>query len=75
MSWTPVSRVVDTSIDMMVGPDVEIKFLVNANYPDTITLVIGESNTEIAFCPEMVESLRDKADVAVCQLRDVVAGR
>jgi hypothetical protein len=75
MSWTPVGRAVDTSIDMTVGHDVEIKFLVNANYPDTITLVIGESNTEIAFHPETVERLRDKADVAVRQLRDAVAGR
>jgi hypothetical protein len=75
VSCAPAGHAVDTSVGMTVGLDVEIRFLVNANYPDTITLVIGESNTEIVFHPDTVATLRDKADVAVRQLRDAVAGR
>jgi hypothetical protein len=73
MGWTSWSGAVETSIGMSVGPDVEINFLVNARDPDVITLVLGRSDTEIAFRPETVELLRDKADDALRQLRDAVA--
>jgi hypothetical protein len=72
VNWTS-SRDVHSNIGLMVGRDAEIKFLVNTLRPDDITLVIGESIAEITFCPSMVETLRDKADEAVCQLREATA--
>lgn len=61
------------TIGLTVGCDVAVEFLVDPHYPRTITLVIGESVAEIALDPATVEVLRDKADMAVRELRDGVA--
>ncbi len=74
MSWT-LNRDVDTSISLTVGRGVEIGFLVNPRYPNSIALVIGDSVVEISFDPSTVETLRDKADEAVRELREAVAKR
>ncbi|MGH3871620.1 MAG: hypothetical protein ACRDSR_08925 [Pseudonocardiaceae bacterium] len=75
MSWTSSSHDVQACIGLDVGGDVEIRFLVHPGYPDSATLVIGESTAEITFDLPMVETLRDKADDAVRQLREAVAER
>src|SRR5882724_571226 len=57
----PLSRDVQTTIGLTVGPDADIKFTVSHRYPDDITLTIGETVAEIIFDPAVVEQLRDKA--------------
>jgi len=48
---------VATVINMTVGRDVDVKFLVSQENPDIVTLVIGDSIAEIGFDPSTVESL------------------
>lgn len=60
---------VSTAINMTVGRDVDVRFLVNQEDPDSITLVIGDSAAEISFDPSTVEDLRDRSAAAVRELR------
>jgi hypothetical protein len=62
------------SFGLLVGRDVKVRFLVNPDYPASITLVIGDSVAEISFDPSTVESLGDKARDAVRELRAGVVG-
>ena len=48
---------VATVINMTVGRDVDVKFLVSQENPDIVTLVIGDSIAEIGFDPSTVDSL------------------
>ncbi|MPZ81915.1 MAG: hypothetical protein GEV28_16580 [Actinophytocola sp.] len=75
MSWTSGSYDVDTTTSLTVGREVEIGFLLNPLCPNSITLVIGESIAEVSFDPSTVETLRDKADKALRELREAVAKR
>ena len=63
------SRDVATAINLTVGRDVGIRFLVNREDPESITLVIGDSVAEISFDPSTVQSLHDKSGEAVRELR------
>jgi hypothetical protein len=63
MTWT--NRDVETTVGMTVNRNSEVKFLVNQDYPGSVTLVLGDCAAEISFAPEILETLRDRADEAV----------
>lgn len=71
----PTERDVVSSFGLSVGRDVEVGFLVNPDFPRSITLVIGESVAEISFDPATVEGLGDKSRAAVGELRAAVAAQ
>ncbi|MBB5807422.1 hypothetical protein F4560_007190 [Saccharothrix ecbatanensis] len=62
-------RDVVPSFGLLVGRDVKVRFLVDTDCPNSITLVIGDSVAEISFDPATVELLGDKARDAVRELR------
>lgn len=69
MSLTLGSREVAATINLTVGRDVDVRFLVNREKPGTITLVIGDSIAEINFDPATVATLHDRSGAAVHKLR------
>lgn len=60
-----LTTTVEAYIGLTVDPSAEIKFLVNPEHPEDITLAIGDLNAEITFRRETLESVRDKADEAI----------
>ncbi|HEV7648267.1 MAG TPA: hypothetical protein VGP26_08905 [Actinophytocola sp.] len=59
---------VTTTVNMTVGRDVDVRFLVSQENPDSITLVIGDSAAEISFDPSTVEALHERSGAAVHEL-------
>ena len=57
MSSAPLGRDVATVVNMTVGRDVDVKFLVSNENPDIVTLVVGDSVAEIGLDWSTVESM------------------
>lgn len=60
---------VETSVNMTVGSEVDIRFLVNRENPGSATLMIGDSIAEISFAPATLATLHERAGAALDELR------
>jgi len=62
-------RDVETNVNLTVGSEVDVRFLVNREDSDTATLVIGDSIAEIILAPATLATLHERAGVALDELR------
>jgi hypothetical protein len=64
-----------TNVNILVDEQAKVRFFVNREDPDFITLAIGDTAIEITFDYTMIEGLRGKARDALLRRREPVASQ